>query len=250
LEEFSPKEIMALARDNSGVLTGKPVKFPKHIKPKFYASEFRMRFAEALLSRRVLIAEGNTEAAAYPAAARRLAELDPKNYSPLEALCIAVFDARTDSQIANYGNFFRDLGKKVFAVYDKQNDAAQKVQIEAAVAHPFEAGTTCFEDLILDETAEAALRRFATDLVNSGEWPPHLHGCKPDAATTLPNLRAALKKYLDWGKGSNTAADLLAECSIAEMPVTVKTTLAKIKEIVCPPPSAPAAPQATSGSGP
>jgi len=250
LEEFNPKEIMVLSRDTSGVLTGKPVKFPKHIKPKFYASEFRMRFAEALLSRRVLIAEGNTEAAAYPAAARRLAELDPKTYSPLEALCIAVFDARTDSQIANYGSFFRDLGKKVFAVYDKQNDAAQKAQIEAAVDHPFEAGTTCFEDLILDETAEAALRRFATDLVNSGEWPPHLHGCKPDAATTLPDLRAALKKYLDWGKGSNTAADLLAECSIVEMPATVKTTLAKIKEIVCPPASVPAAPQATSGSGP
>ena len=40
---------------------------------------------------------------------------------------------RTDSQIANYGDFFRDLGKKVFAVYDKQNDATQKAQIEAAV---------------------------------------------------------------------------------------------------------------------
>ena len=38
-------------------------------------------FAEALLARRVLIAEGLTEADAYPAAARRLAELDSMSYA-------------------------------------------------------------------------------------------------------------------------------------------------------------------------
>jgi putative ATP-dependent endonuclease of OLD family len=217
LEEFQPNEIMVLSRSPIGVLTGKPVIFPAHIKPKFYSSEFRLRFCEALLARRVLIAEGETETAAYPAAARRLAELEPRTFSSLEALSIAVFNAKTDSQIANYGTFFRDLGKKVFAVYDKQTDATQKAQIEAAINYPFEATATGFEDLILNETAELALRRFAAHLVASGEWPSHLAGCKPYPATPLTELRAALKKYLSWGKGSGNAGDLLAECSVSEM---------------------------------
>jgi putative ATP-dependent endonuclease of the OLD family len=54
-----------------------------------------LRFAEALLARRVLVAEGETESAAYPAAARRLAELGPQNYASLEAMGIAVFNGRT-----------------------------------------------------------------------------------------------------------------------------------------------------------
>ena len=236
LEEFQPHEIMVLSRSATGILAGKPVIFPAHIKPKFYSSEFRLRFSEALLARRVLIAEGETETAAYPAAARRLAELEPQTFSPLEALSIAVFNAKTDSQSANYGAFFRGLGKKVFAVYDRQNDAAQKAQIDAAIDHPFEASSAGFEDLILNETAEPALRRFAADLAVSGEWPSHLAGCKPDPATPLPELRAALKKYLNWGKGSGNAGDLLAGCSVPEMPTSVKDTLAKIKQIVHPAP--------------
>jgi putative ATP-dependent endonuclease of the OLD family len=97
LEEFRPDQILVLRRDAQGRLTAAPLTFPPHIKPKAYSSEFRLRFAEALLARRVLIAEGETETAAYPAAARRLAELDPQNYASLEALGIAVFNARTDN---------------------------------------------------------------------------------------------------------------------------------------------------------
>ncbi|HEY5080468.1 MAG TPA: AAA family ATPase [Bauldia sp.] len=75
LEEFVPEEILVLTRTAAGVLTGQPVVFPAAVKPKFYSQEFRLRFAEALLAKRVLIAEGDTEALAYPAAGRRLSEL-------------------------------------------------------------------------------------------------------------------------------------------------------------------------------
>jgi putative ATP-dependent endonuclease of the OLD family len=74
LEEFSPDQILVLRRDAQGMLSATPLAFPPHIKPKAYRSEFRLRFAEALLARRVLVAEGDTETAAYPAAARRLAD--------------------------------------------------------------------------------------------------------------------------------------------------------------------------------
>jgi putative ATP-dependent endonuclease of the OLD family len=235
LEEFSPSQILVLRRDANGTLSAAAVVFPAHIKPKTYSSEFRLRFAEALLARRVLIAEGETETAAYPTAARRLAELDPQNYASLEALGIAIFNARTDSQVAGYGAFFRALGKRVFAVYDKQTDAARQAQIVASVDHPYEAPTKGFEALLLNETAEAALRRFAAQLVADGEWPQHLAAETPQPWTSLADLKGTLRKYLGWSKGSGGAADLIGICTLAEMPATLRTVLAAIKNIAQPP---------------
>jgi putative ATP-dependent endonuclease of OLD family len=248
LEEFSPSEIMCLRRSGDGELTGKPIAFPAHIKPKAYSSEFRLRFAEALLARRVLIAEGETETAAYPAAARRLAELDRQTYASLEAMGIAVFNARTDTQVAGYGAFFRSLGKTVYAVYDKQADVAKQAAIKASVDLAFEAPSKGFEALLLNETAEPALRRFAAMLVSDGEWPGHLAPQTPQPGMPLADLRNALQKYLGWAKGSGGAADLLGMCTLAEMPATVKTVLAAIKLAVHPPvtPSAPATGAAAS----
>jgi putative ATP-dependent endonuclease of the OLD family len=240
LEEFSPNQILVLRRDANGTLSGAPIVFPAHIKPKTYSSEFRLRFAEALLARRVLIAEGETETAAYPAAARRLAELDPQNYASLEALGIAVFNARTDSQVAGFGAFFRALGKTVMAVFDQQSDATQRAQIVASMDYTYEAPARGFEVLLLDETAESALRRFAAQLVVDGEWPPHLAAQTPQPTTPLADLKGALRKYLEWAKGSAGAADLVGLCSVAEMPATVKTMLAAIKSIAQA--QAPAAP--------
>jgi putative ATP-dependent endonuclease of OLD family len=239
LEEFNPEQILVLGRNSDGKLTSKPATFPSHIKPKAYSSEFRMRFAEALLSRRVLILEGQTEYSAYPVAARRLAELDPEGYSSLEALDIAVFCAMTDSQIATSGEHFRALNKKVFAIYDKQNDLEQKKKIEAAVDHAFEASSRGFEGLLVNETAEDALRRFGTNVVASGDWPSHLNDCKPEVGTALADLRSSIKKLLMHRKGEGFAGDLLAECTLAEMSVTVKGNLKAIKEIACPPPPSP-----------
>jgi putative ATP-dependent endonuclease of OLD family len=238
LEEFSPSDIMCLRRNSSGVLTSKPITFPSHIKPKAYSSEFRLRFAEALLARRVLIAEGNTEAAAYPAAARRLAELDPHSFASLEALGIAVFNAGTDTQVAGYGSFFRSLGKTVYAVFDKQTDATKPSQIRVSVDLAFEAPTKGFEALLLTETAEPALRRFAAMLVSEGEWPSHLAAYTPQPGTSLSDLKSALLKYLGWSKGSSGAADLLGICNLSEMPATVKSVLAAIKLAVEPPSAA------------
>jgi putative ATP-dependent endonuclease of OLD family len=240
LEEFSPDQILVLQRDAQGDLSAAPLSFPPHIRPKAYSSEFRLRFAETLLARRVLIAEGETETAAYPAAARRLAEIDPQNYASLEALGIAVFNARTDTQVSGFGTLFRGLGKTVLAVYDKQADAAQRAQIVASVDHAYEAPTKGFEDLLLNEVAESALRRFAAQLVADGEWPPHLAAEMPQAATPLDKLKNALRKYLGWSKGSGGAADLVGMCTMAEMPATVKAVLASIKTIA--EPAQPAAP--------
>jgi putative ATP-dependent endonuclease of OLD family len=166
LEEFSLDETVVLSRSADGLLTQAKIVLPDSVKQKRYRQEFRTRFCEALLSRRVLIAEGATEAGALPAVARRLSELAPGTYSSLEALGITVLDAGSETQIAALAGLYKSLGKETFAVCDKQ-PVMQQVAIKVAVKTLFMHTEASFEDLILKNTPQAALERFA----NALKWP-------------------------------------------------------------------------------
>lgn len=241
LEEFEPAQIKVLKRAG-GVLTSVPASLPPTIKPKAYKAEFRGRFCEALLAKYVLIVEGRTEFDALPAAARTLSQTDPQYFKSLEGLGVAVIDAKTDSQVAPLGNFFRSLGKTVFAVFDKQ-DEPQLALIRAAVDHPYESHTKGFESLVLQGTTENAIRRYALGVVADGDWPPHLISVTPMAESDLAALTSALSAYFAWGKGSGQAADLLASCKgWQEMPEYIARCLHGIFLAIEPPPPAPLEP--------
>jgi len=246
LEEFDPAQVLVLKRDG-GILSGITADYPPTVKPKAYRAEFRLRFCEALLAKRVLLVEGRTEYDALPAAARRLHKLAPEHFKTLEAMGIAVVDARTDSQIAPLGDFFASLGKTVFAAFDHQ-DAAQRTLIAAAVKHPFESPENKFEEMILNGTVEVALRRYALDLVADAEWPQHLASKTPTAVMPVKQLREALKDYFSWSKGSGSTADLLSSCSLEEMPEYILETLFSIGALVDPAPT-PAAQQLAEPTG-
>ncbi|WP_333905947.1 ATP-dependent nuclease [Delftia acidovorans] len=237
LEEFAPSEMHVLRRDG-GKLSAMLATYPPAVKPKAYKAEFRARFCEALLARYVLVVEGRTEFDAIPAAARRLNDLNPTEYKTLEALGVAVIDAQTDAQVAPLGKFFRDLGKTVFAVFDKQEPAASAA-IKAAVHHSFESAEKGFENVVLHHTAEAALRRYALSLVAENAWPNHLIAKTPNAAQTVEQIRDALRQFFGWAKGSGDAGDLLGCCTEAEMPQYVRDTLRVIHITVEPPPLPP-----------
>lgn len=243
LEEFEPAQIKVLKRAN-GVLTSFPASLPPTIKPKAYKAEFRARFCEALLAKYVLIVEGRTEFDALPAAARTLSKTDPQFFKSLEALGVAVIDAKTDSQVAPLGHFFKVLGKTVFAVFDKQ-DEAQLSLIRAAVDYAFESHMKGFESLVLQGSQESAIRRYALGVVADGDWPQHLMAVTPKAEADLATLTSALSQYFAWGKGSGQAADLLASCTgWQEMPKYVTDCLHTIFRVIEPPPPAPSAPPA------
>src|SRR5690606_34257289 len=118
--------------------------------------EMRIRFCEALLARRVLVVEGRTEYDAFPAAARRLAELHPHEFRSFDSLGIATISADSDSQIVPLVNYFSNLGKHVYAVYDKP--AAS--DISSQITNGFESPEKGFENLLAQHTDVSVIRSF------------------------------------------------------------------------------------------
>lgn len=228
LEEFRLDETVILSRTDDGVLSQAEIALPESVKHKRYRQEFRTRFCEGLLSRRVLIAEGATEATSFPVAARRLSELNPAVYASLEALGVCVIDAGTESQIADLASLYKSLGKRTFALCDKQTDPA-KAAIEAQVDRLFMHEEKGIEDLILKNTSQAALERFADTL----DWPPHLLAKYPDPKA---NAIAALKEYFGWSKGNWGIAEFIAQCSEAEIPQWIREACITLKAVCDPPP--------------
>ena len=230
LEEFAMEETIVLRRGADGVLARKYITLPDNVKLKRYRQEFRTRFCEGLLARRVLIAEGATEASAFPVVCRRLAELKPDTYSSLEALGICTVDAGSESNIPGMAQLYRELGKRTFALCDNQEDDS-KAMIEAHVELLLMHEENGFEDLVLKGTTEAALKRFAKLI----EWPPHLATSYPDPEAQAD---AALADYFAWSKGTWGIADFLAQCSEAEIPAWLRNTCLKLKESCTPAPVA------------
>lgn len=229
LEEFEPSNVLVIRRED-GKLSAEPTILPPAVKFKTYRTEMKTRFCEALLARRVLIVEGRTEYDAIRAASRRLNELAPGEFRTLEALGIAVIDAQSDSQVAPLGEYFGRFGKQVFAIFDKQEESSKQT-IESIVPHCFENPESGFENLLLTQCDESALRRFALNLVSAGEWPTHLSADTPSEANTFEELQAALSKYARWGKGAGIAAELVGTCNRTELPEFIVETLLEIQEI-------------------
>lgn len=244
LEEFALDETVVLGRNGDGLLGQSAVVLPKSIKLKAYRQNFRTRFSEGLLARRILVGEGATEAAAFPVVCRRLAELKPDTYSSLEALGICTINAGSQNSIRDLAKLYREIGKRVFAICDKQ-DAANKALIEAQVDVLLMHDEKGFEDLVLKNTTEEALKRFAK-LV---DWPPHLTAKYPNVEAVAP---AALSDYFGWTKANWGIADFLAQCSEAEIPQWLRDACIRLKTTCTPAPAAGAdggAPAAPAAAG-
>ena len=226
LEEFDPHETIVLSRGDGGLVTQASVTLPDSIRHKRYRQEFRTRFCEGLLSRRILIAEGASEASAIPAVARRLAEIDPTTFASLEALGICTIDAGAETQIADLGALYRSLGKTVYGVCDKQSpqdEANIKAHVDELFMHPEDG----MEDLVLKNTTTAALARFA-DLVT---WPSHLLQRYP---RPKDDVMSAVRDYFRWSKGNWGVSDFLTQCSEDEIPQWLRDCCARLRELADP----------------
>ena len=222
IEEFTLKETIVLGHDSGAKLQQRKIELPDNLRLKTYRQEFRTRFCEGLLSRRVLIAEGVTEATAFPAVCRRLAEINPDKYKPLEALGICILDAGGDSKIAGVAKMFRKLGKRIYALCDKQEEGS-KASIEAQVDFLLMHDEKSIEKLVINNTTDEALIRFA----NSLDWPQHIEHSDLDS---IQKTKDDLTKYFKWSKGDESISDFLVQCSENEIPQWIRNAC---KDLMC-----------------
>lgn len=232
IEEFATDQIMVVSRLD-GILRAIVANMPPTVKAKSYREEFRRRFCESLLARRVLITEGRTEYDVYTIAARKLQRIHPEKSLAFELLGISPINAETDSQIAELGQYYRRLNKTVYAIFDKQSDVS-RAKIKASVDYTFEAQEQGIENVILKETKNEVLMTYGLDLVSNGKWPGHLSQYKPRDDMSEGEIRKALFEYFKWSKGSGSLADLILLCSEEEMPMSISSTIYQISETVYP----------------
>jgi putative ATP-dependent endonuclease of OLD family len=221
LEEFSIQQTVLLNRDPQGQLSQFPITLPESVKLKRYRQEFRQRFSEGLLARRILITEGATECAALPAVARRLEELAPSEYRSLEALGVCTIDAGSQNQVSDLAQLYKSLGKIVVAICDKQTDE-NKAKIEAQVDKLYMHPESGFEHLVLKTTTIQAMNRFSQTL----SWPLHLSQKHQGPNVVMAD---ALMDYFKWAKGVGGIADFLVQCTKDEIPDWIKQTCKDIR---------------------
>ncbi|TIU27869.1 MAG: ATP-dependent endonuclease, partial [Mesorhizobium sp.] len=245
IEQFDPEQIVILNRDEGGALAGQPID-AEAVKPKTFKTE-RRQFAEAILSRAVLVVEGSTEASVFPAASSIMeASLGADAYTHFDLAGVSIFNASGDGSVPRHGPVFSALGKLSFGFYDKPNAALGQDALDklAGYTQVWESPEKGIENVLIKQMPIAVVRRFLDEVKDRSDYP--LVGVYDPAASNA-DVAALAVKVLKARKGDahGYAAMLIAECQTAdELPGTIREILETIhkalsavpEDIAAPPP--------------
>lgn len=228
IEKFDPARIVIVDRDSAGKTNSKSIALPPDFKLKRYRDN-RRQFAEAMLARAVLVVEGATEAAMFPAVADVL-ESDPSlDYLHLDLAGVTVFDAGNDVSVPWFAPAFKGLGKPVYGIHDlpKKPLPPYLAAKSADFSHYEVISYTCIEDLLVAEVPVDVQRRFLAAIADHDDYPS---GCaRPSPAASEPEVKTLTSNVLTARKGYGWAALLIAECRDAsDLPKALADMLLRI----------------------
>ena len=228
LEQLGPENVVLLERDTSGTLVGRQVKI-SGIKAKTYRGNLRRILAESMLGNGVICVEGISDAEVLYAASNVLEHYDyESSYTPLDLSGVTVVQCEGDGGILRYGQFFKDLGLKIYAFYDLRKNSEIANDIKALFDGAWELEHTGIEYLLAEETGIDVVRAFLEKAVNWDDYPsnrknPKLY--KYDEELDDDYTRAILKRVLKQRKGSGYAEKLIEMCRDENMPKVIRTAL-------------------------
>lgn len=230
IEKFDPDHIVVLDRDEAGTLTSTPVVLPSGFKLKSYRDN-RRQFAEAVLARAVLVVEGATEAALFPAVADILEREPGLTYTHPDVAGLSIFDARGDHSVASFAPVFHAMGKRVYGIHDTPSTPlGAEAEAKAALFTRYQViGHTGVEKLLTAEVPVAVQRRFLASVAGRADYPIEC-GHLPDTAEDA-QVHAHVQTLLKKRKGANDgyAILLIAECANrAELPTSLADFLIQI----------------------
>lgn len=219
IETFDPDRILILRRDNVATVTGRRVTLGADVKAKTYRRYIRRGFAEAMLGRGVIVAEGITEQLALQAVAEKL-ETDNDTKYPLDLSGVTIITTDGDGSIPEFGRFFVSLDLPTFAFFDKkvrpQKD--QEALAQAGFHILNEIPYVGMEALLAAEVPLNHQWAYLKQVRDSGVAPKILI---PAACPADDKVREFTCQVLKDGKGWGRAADLIERCATAELPPTI-----------------------------
>jgi putative ATP-dependent endonuclease of OLD family len=227
IEQFEPEEIVMLRHAGPGLLEGIPID-PAGVKPKNYRSQ-RRQFSEAILSRAVLVVEGETEASLYPAVSTALETFDPR-YTHIDLSGVTIFTAHGDSDVPRYGPIFRSLGKPCFATYDMQSDPMDPEHVADLdqFDESWESPEVGIERLLTKQIPIEIQRRFLETVSAQDDYPTKVPFSSDIEDAEVPGVTFQVlkaRKGESWGYASR----LIEECqSINDLPEFLVAVLKRI----------------------
>jgi putative ATP-dependent endonuclease of OLD family len=189
------------------------------VKAKTYRRYIRRGFAEAMLGRGVIVAEGITEQLALQAVAEKLEAADATRY-PLDLSGVTIITTDGDGSIPEFGRFFVSLDLPTFAFFDKKvrpkkdQEALEQVGFEILN----EIAYSGIEDLLAAEITLNHQWAYLEHVRDSGIAPKII---LPAARPTDDKVRDFTCQVLKDGKGWGRAADLIERCATGELPPTI-----------------------------
>ncbi len=219
IETFDPDRILILRRDETATVTGKRVTLGANVKAKTYRRYIRRGFAEAMLGRGVIVAEGITEQLALQAVAEKLKAADDTRY-PLDLSGVTIITTDGDGSIPEFGRFFVSLDLPTFAFFDKKvrSQRDQEALEQAGFQILNEIPYAGMEDLLAAEVPLNHQWTYLEQVRDSGVAPKILI---PAARPADDKVREFTCQVLKDGKGWGRAADLIERCATAELPPTI-----------------------------
>jgi putative ATP-dependent endonuclease of OLD family len=230
IEQFEPQDITILERTPNGDLSGQPIDIAT-LKPKVFSKE-RRQFAEAVLSRAVLVVEGATEGVVFPAASTVMEKSLGNAYLHFDLAGITVFDAGGDGNVPKYGPVFRRLGKPVFCFYDSPKTPITSAAMQQMQEYTgsWQSPEETIEKLLVKQVPVMRIRTFLEEVKTRADYPGGV--AKIADGMNDDEVRKLAEKVLVARKGDACGyAGLLIECCTdpTELPHPIKVVLDTIQ---------------------
>nr|WP_255608066.1 AAA family ATPase [Methylosinus sp. Sm6] len=226
IESFEPERTVILRRNDAGSITGQRVTLAAEVKTKTYRRYLRRGFAEAMLAKGVIVAEGFTEVVALQAVAAVMETTDQNNY-PLDLAGVSIITPDGDGAIAEFGRFFVSLGLPAFAFLDKKRRSAKEASALTAAGFTLlnEIAYAGMEELLVTEVLVDHQWAFLEAVRDAGTAPnAGIPAVRPDDE----KVRLITKNVLGDSKGWGRVAELLDLCKPEELPPSITGFLSNI----------------------
>lgn len=224
IEQFGPEQVHILKRSNDANVFATPVS-PGAIKPTVYKRHARRGLAEAMLGTAVIVVEGISDDAAIRCVAEKM-QLTGDGYYPLDLSGVTIFSVDGDGSLSMFGEFFKSIGMKAYAFYDRKQRDPQEIQ---KLAESFdvlnETRYVGIEKLLVDEVPPDRLWQFLEHVRESGKQ----GNLKiPTERPPDERLKTIAQEALRSNKGTGYTAILVDMCEFGELPNSITAFLSKV----------------------